>query len=81
MTRFFKKSQKPYFGATLILFHPNLGKKHFPGKGTQLVFKYSNNLFLWKKSEKTNQPILRKTPKLTDAQTDNGDFIGRRSSY
>ena len=81
MTKFFKRSQKPYFGATLILFHPNLGKKHFPGKRTQSVFKYSNNLFLWKKSEKTNQPILRKMPKLTDGQTDIGYFIGWGSSY
>ena len=81
MTKFFKRSQKPYFGATLILFHPNLGKKHFPGKRTQSVFKYSNNLFLWKKSEKTNQPTLRKMPKLTDGQTDIGYFIGWGSSY
>ena len=32
MAKFFKKTQKPYFGAILGPFYPNLGKKDFPRK-------------------------------------------------
>ena len=64
-------------------FCPNLGKYEFSWKKRALlVFKYSNYLPLCQKSEKTNEPFLRKMPK---GQTDNSDFIGpsrkRGSNY
>ena len=44
---------------------------NFPGKKALSVFKYSNYLTLCKKSEKTNDPFLRKMPdRQTDRQTD-----------
>ena len=57
---FFKKSKKPY--SILDSFCPNFWQiMNFPGrKGAQIVFKYSNYLPSWKKSEKTNGPFLRK---------------------
>ena len=32
MTKFFKKSKKPYFGAILDSFCPGMGEKEFPWK-------------------------------------------------
>ena len=59
---------------------------NFPEKKKALsVFKYSNYLLPCQKSEKTNEPFLRKMPtwqmerqmdRQTDGQTDNSDFIG-----
>ena len=67
---------------------------NFPGKGVLSVFKYSYYLFSGQKSEKTNQPLLRKisnwrtdrqTDRQTNGQTENSDFIGpfigRGSNY
>ena len=53
-------------------------KMNFPGKKS---CQFSNILLILpkssKKSEKTNEPNLRKMPnQKTDGQTDNGDFIG-----
>ena len=61
MTNFFKKPKKTYFGVILGNFCPNLGKMNFPGKKALTVFKYSNYLPWWKKSEKTNSTFLIKT--------------------
>ena len=60
--QFFKKSKNPilglwgYFG----LFLPKFEQLNFPGKKTPSVFKYSNYLPSWQKSEKANVPFLRK---------------------
>ena len=43
MTKFFKKSKKPCFGAILD-FYPNVGKNKFSWKKWLSVFKYSNYL-------------------------------------
>ena len=40
------------------------------------VFRYSNCLPSSQKLEKLYRPISEKNAKLTDGQTDNGDFIG-----
>ena len=57
---------------------PSLGKNEFSWKKELSIFKYSTYLTKIKqKSEKTNEPNLRKMPnQKTDGQTDNGDFIG-----
>ena len=62
MTKFFKKSKKPYFRAILGLFHSNWAKMNFPGKDNPTDFRYSNYLQSCQKSEKSNEPFLRKTP-------------------
>ena len=69
MTNFFNKSKKPYFGDIFGLFCPNLALA---------VFKYSNQYTIAQKSEKTNDPFLRKTVnQRADRQTNKkGDFIG-----
>ena len=84
MTKFFKKSKKPYFGA-MWRFWPFLKKDS--------VFKYSNYLPLCQKLEKTNMPFLSKMLNWrmgwmniqTEGQTDNHDFVGtsvgRGSNY
>ena len=65
MTKFFKKSQKPHFGP----FCPILGQKWiFREKRVLSVFQYSNYLPLCQKSEKPNEPLLRK---LLDGHTKN----------
>ena len=57
---------------------PKFGQKWiFLEKRTLSVFEYSNHLLLRKKSEKTNDPFLRKMPNWqTDRKTDIGDFVG-----
>ena len=71
MTKFFKKSKKPYFGAILGPFCPNFGKNEFSCKRALSIFKYFNYLPLCKKSEKTKEPFLRKNLNCwTDRQTD-----------
>ena len=62
MTKFFKKSKKSYFGAIFVIFCPNLGLNEFSRKNAQSVFKYANYLPPCQKSEKTNEPFLRKMP-------------------
>ena len=68
MTKFFKKSPKPYFGPILGLLSKFGPKKNFPGKRALSVFQYSNSLPLFRKSEKPNEPFLRK---LLDRHTKN----------
>ena len=60
MKSFFKKSKKPYLEAILDPFCTNMGKNEFSWKKGLSVFKYSNYLPSYKKSEKTNEPFLRK---------------------
>ena len=78
MKTFFKKSKK-----TFLAFLPKLGQKLFnlEKEGIFLsVFKYSNYLPSCQKSEKTNEPLLRKSlnwraNRPTDGQANSGDFI------
>ena len=70
--KIFQKIKKPNFGAILGPFSWSKGLS---------VVRYSNYLPSYKKSAKTIEPFLRKTPswrvdRRTDGQTDNGDFIG-----
>ena len=69
MTKFFKKSTKPYFGQLL---HKFRGKWVFLEKSALTVFKYSNYLPWCKNSEKSNNPFLIKVRNcwLTEKQTD-----------
>ena len=60
MTKFFKTSKKPYFGTILGLSCPNLDKNNVFGKRALLIFQYLNYLPLCQKSEKVNEPFLRK---------------------
>ena len=77
MTRFFKKSKKPYFGVILGSFCQNLGKKSFSEKKALSILKYFNYLLWGKKSEKSNNPFLIKIPNCwTDRQTEDSGFIG-----
>ena len=63
MTKFFKKkkNKKTNLGAIL--------DPTFLWKRAQSVFKYSNYLTICKKSEKTNDPFLKKMPNLQTRQT------------
>ena len=63
--------KKLYFGAILGPFYPNIGKNKFLWeKRTLSVFKYSNYLPWCKRSEKTNDPFMRKIPNWrTDRQS------------
>ena len=56
------QKKKQHFEAILGAFCPNLGKNEFFWKKSLLVFEYFNYLPSCKKSEKTNDPFLRKTP-------------------
>ena len=64
MTKFFKKSQKPYFGPIMGPFGPIMPKfgpkMNFPRKRALTVFQYSNYLSLCQKSEKPKESFLRK---------------------
>ena len=61
ITKFFKKSQKPYFGPIWGFFAQIGAKNEFCWKkGLCSVFQYSNYLSLCQKSEKPNEPFLRK---------------------
>ena len=63
MTKCFKKLKK--IGGILDPFSPNLAIMIFPRKKGFVSFnvrKYFNCLPLCKKSEKTNEPFLRKMP-------------------
>ena len=62
MTNFSKNPQKFYFGAILDPFCPNLGKNEFSWKKKSFQFLDISILPLYQKSEKTNEPLLRKTP-------------------
>ena len=77
MTKFLKKSKKPYSGAILGPFCQCVRKKkkNSPGKRALLVFKYSNYLPLHKKNRK--KLMIQSSEKCkTDGQTDNSDFMG-----
>ena len=70
MTKFFKNYEKLHFLVILGPFWPNLGKNKFSRKKALSVFKYSNYLSLRQKSEKTNEPFLRRMLNCwTDRQT------------
>ena len=62
ITKFFKKSKKPYFGAFWALCAQIWAKMNFSGKKVLPVFKYSSYLPSCWKPEKTNEPFLRKIP-------------------
>ena len=80
MTKFFKKSKKPYLGIILSPFSSNLCKMNFPEKRVLSVSRYSNYLTSCQKSVKNYRAILNKNAKLRDGQTDgqrdNSDFLG-----
>ena len=81
MTKFFKKSQKPYFGAILGPLCPNLGKNEFSWKRWLCQFLDIPIMYHHaKKSEKTNEKNAElkdgQTDRWTDRQTGNGDFTG-----
>ena len=59
-TEFFKKSQKPYFGPILCLFVQIEAKNEFSWKKGLSVFQYLNYIPLCQKSEKPNEPFMRK---------------------
>ena len=61
----YQKISKTLFWALLPKFGP---KMNFPGKGALPVFQYSNYLPLCQKSEKPNEPFLRK---LSEGHTKN----------
>ena len=69
MTKFFKKSEKPYFGVIWGLFCPNLGKNEFSGKkGT---FYHFSNYIPWRKiCEKNWWLNPEKNVERTERQTD-----------
>ena len=69
MTKFFKKSEKPYFGVIWGLFCPNLGKNEFSGKkGT---FYHFSNYIPWRKiCEKNWWTNPEKNAERTERQTD-----------
>ena len=70
MTKFSKNFKNPILGQFLTLFAQTWVKMNFPAKKLS-VFKYSNHLPSFKKSEKTKDPFLRKMPNLwTDIQKD-----------
>ena len=58
ITRFFKKSKKPYFAAILGPFCPNLGKNGFSWK--KRLCQFLNIPIIYQKLEKTNLQFLRK---------------------
>ena len=63
MTNFFVKPKKPVFWA--------LFARIFPENPAPSLFRYYNDLTSCKKSEKTNERFLRKTPNgQTDGRTD-----------
>ena len=68
MAKFLKKSQELYFGAILGAFPQIWAKNEFSWKKTLPVFQYLNYLPLCQKSEKPNEPFLRK---LLDGHTKN----------
>ena len=75
---FSKNSQKAYFEAILGPFLPKLGQKWiFLEERALSVFQYWNFLPLCQKSEKSNEPLLRK---LLDGHTKN-QFIPLISSW
>ena len=75
----FEKSKKPNFWANL---GQNIPNKIFFKNRAPLFFRAYNYLPSCKKSEKTNDPVLRKavdkekTDAQTHARTDTGQFIG-----
>ena len=76
MTKFFKKSKKPYFGVILDPFCPNLGKNEFSWKKGLCQFLDIPIIYYRAKIRKNYRTISEKNTELTDGQTNNGDFIG-----
>ena len=77
MTKFFKKSKKPYFGAILGPFYPNLRKNEFCWKkGCQflklpIIYHHTKNKKkLMTHSGETNAWTDRQTDRETDRQTE-----------
>ena len=84
MTKFFKKPQKPYFGAILGPFCANLGENEFSWK--KELCQFLNILIIYHRSKNQKKIMSHSWEKCrtdggidTDGQTDNGDFIGRPS--
>ena len=83
MTKFFKKSKRPYFGGYS---GPFLANMNFPGKkcsASFYIFQLSTIVPKIRKSEKTNKPFLRKMLSYwTDRNSDFIEpFLRRVSSY
>ena len=78
ITKFFKKSQKPYIGVTLVVFAQTWVKMSFPGKRSLSVLRYSNYLPSCQKLEKNYWTTSEKNTELTDGQMgrQTSDFIG-----
>ena len=79
MTKFLKKSKKPFFQVILGPFYQNFGKNEFSWKKGLYQFLNISIIIalLCQKLERTNEPFLRKMlNSWTDRQTDNSDLIG-----
>ena len=62
MTKVFKKSKKPCFGAICGSFCPNLGKNKFSRKKGLCQLSNIPIIYIVQKIKKTNEPFLRKMP-------------------
>ena len=76
MTKFFTKSKKPYFGAILGSFWPNLGKNEFSWKKGPCQFLNIPITYHHTKNQKKLMLHSEKNGILREGQTDNDDFIG-----
>ena len=79
MTKFFKKSRKPCFGAILGPFCPNLGKNEFSWKKELRQFLNVPIIYNRPKNQKklmSHSGEKCRTDVQKGGQTDNGDFIG-----
>ena len=75
MTKFFRKSKKPYFGAIPDPLCLNFGENEFSWQKRALsVLKIS--LYHCDKNQKKLIVIPQKNCKLLDKQTENSDFMG-----
>ena len=77
MTKVFKKNPKrTYFGDILGPFYPNLGKNEFSWKKITVSFQKFQLSIIVPKIRKNYWAISEENTKLTDRQTNDGDFWG-----
>ena len=76
MSKFFKKSKKPYFGAILGLFCPYLGKNEFSWKKVLCQFLNIPIVYYHTKNQKKLITDSWEKCRQTDRWTENSDFIG-----
>ena len=76
MTKFFKKSKKPYLGAILGSFGHIWAEMNFPGEKGSVSFQIFQLSTILPKIRKNYSAISEKNAKMTDGQMENGDFIG-----